>query len=96
MWDTVVKLGISERPLAVGPESIPCAQASLLEDIPYDGMPFLALRQGGGSWFWPNIMYQTLLTPHGNPYPLREVDGGCSGGEVKGEGGGMGKTVFGM
>ena len=68
------KLGLSEGPLAVGPGSIPGASASLLESIPFIGIPFSALMQGGGAWSYPNLMCQTLLTPHGSPYALGGVD----------------------
>lgn len=45
MWKTVVKLGVSQGPLKVGPGSIPVACACFLEHIPYGEMPFLALLQ---------------------------------------------------
>lgn len=48
------------------------------EPIPYRGMPYSVLMQGGGSWSCPNLMCQTLLTPHRSPYLFRGLD--CWGG----------------
>lgn len=45
MWKTVVKLGLSEGLLKVGPGSISVACAYFLEHIPYGEMSFLALLQ---------------------------------------------------
>lgn len=59
----------------MGPESIPGARAGFLEPIPYNEIPCSALMQGEGAWPSLNLMCQTLLNPHGRPYPLRGVDG---------------------
>lgn len=48
MWEILVKLGLSERPLAGGPRSIAGTCASLLEPIFYNGMPCSALMQDKG------------------------------------------------
>lgn len=47
----------------------------------------------GGACSCHNLMCQTFLTPHGSPYPLKGVDAGLGGGEVKGAGGEVGSEL---
>lgn len=85
MWMTVLWLGQSVGPLAMGPIIIPGAQTGVLVPIPNGGTPC----SGGETWSCLNMISQTLLTPNGRPYPFRGVGGGLGWGRNRRRGGGL-------